>query len=169
LTTDSSTDTDTDPKLLPGAALVVGIRSLVIWGVVAAAVLGTFLRGVHQSCSGALASDGTSFLGADGTPTDIEPRCGTVSMSPSPLVFVLLAAIVIGALTLILRRADDTDQAFRILGNARMALVIVTLVALAVGWIAIMTLKVDDWSSFALYSPLPFAQFDVDTTPITQR
>jgi hypothetical protein len=76
---------------------------------------------------------------------------------------------VIGALTLILRRADDTDQAFRILGNARMALVIVTLVALAVGWIAIMTLKVDDWSSFALYSPLPFVQFDVDTTPITQR
>ncbi len=109
------------------------------------------------------------FVTADGAPTDIEPRCGTATLSPSPLVFLLVAAIVMIALTMILRRAVDEDHAFRILNNARMAIVVLTLVAMAVGSIAVMTLRVDDWGAFAVFSPLPFAQFDVETWPITQR
>ncbi|WP_314452165.1 hypothetical protein [uncultured Microbacterium sp.] len=155
--------------LLPGAAIIVGIRSLLVWGVVASGVLGTFLRGTHQSCTGGISSNGQGFLTADGAPTDIEPSCGMATLSPSPLVFLLLAAIVIGSLTLILRRAVDEDHAFRILGNARMSIVIVTLVALAVGWIAVMTLQIDDWGSYSIFSPQPFAQFDVESWLITQR
>lgn len=166
--TTTTTTTRVTP-LLPGAAIVVGIRSLLVWAIVASGVLATFLRGTHGSCSGGLASDGRGFIAADGTPTDIEPRCGTATLSPSPLLFLLLAAIVIGALTLILRRAVDEDHAFRILNNARMAIVVLTLVAMAVGWIAVMTLRVDDWSSFSVLSPQPFAQFDVETWPLTQR
>ncbi|WP_150953912.1 hypothetical protein [Microbacterium testaceum] len=163
------TTTENTTPLLPGAALVVGIRSLLIWAIIASAVMGTFLRGTHQSCSGGIATDGQGFITNDGSPSDIEPRCGVATLSPSPLVFLLLAAIVVGTLTLILRRAVDEDHAFRILNNARMAIVILTLVAMAVGWIAVMTLRVDDWSSYAVFSPQPFAQFEVESWLLTQR
>ncbi|MDQ1123802.1 hypothetical protein [Microbacterium trichothecenolyticum] len=163
------TTTATPLLLLPGAEIVAAIRSLLIWGVVAATAAGMFIRGSHSSCSGGVASSGDGYIGADGAPTDVEPLCGTVTMSPSPLLFVIMAFIVIGSLTRVLRRADDVPQALGILNNARMALVVVTLVALAVSWIAIMTLHVDDWRSFSLFSPFPFGQFDVETTPITQR
>lgn len=165
----TTTTAESTTPLLPGSAIIVGIRSLLIWAIVSSALVATFLRGTHASCSGGLASDGRGFLGPDGAPTDIEPRCGTVTLSPSPLLFLLFAVIVIGAITRILRRAENEDHAFRILNNARMAIVVLSLVGLAVGWIAIMTLRVDDWSSFSLYSPLPFGQFDVETVPITQK
>lgn len=164
----TATAENTTP-LLPGAAIIVGIRSLLVWGVVASGVMGTFLRGTHQSCSGGLSPNGQGFVTTAGAPTDIEPFCGTATLSPSPLVFLLLAAIVIGSLTLVLRRAVDEDHAFRILGNARMAIAILTLVAVATGWIAVMTLQIDDWSSYSIFSPQPFAQFDVESWPITRR
>ncbi len=166
---DSPTTVDDREDLLPGAPIIVGIRSLVIWGIVAAAALGTFVHGTHGSCTGGLASDGNGFLDANGEPTDIEPLCGTVTMSPSPLVFVLLGIIVVSALTRVLGRATDVDHALRILNNARMIIVVVTLVGLAVTWVAIMTLRIDDWSSFSVWSPLPFGQFEVETHPISQR
>lgn len=161
-------DDDRD-GLLPGAAIIAGIRSLVIWGIVAAVTIGLFVRGSYGSCSGGLASDGEGFLGADGKPTDIEPICGTVTMSPSPLIYVIFAVIVVAALTRVLGRATDIDHALRILNNARMTIVVVTLVGLAVTWFAIMTLRIDDWSGFAVWSPLPFGQFEVETHPISQR
>ncbi|MFV9424000.1 hypothetical protein [Microbacterium sp. S1037] len=161
-------DDDRD-GLLPGAPIIAGIRSLVIWGVVAAAILGMFVHGTHESCSGGLASDGEGYIGADGKPTDIEPICGTVTMSPSPLVFAILAIIVVTALTRVLGRATDVDHALRILNNARMVIVVVALTGLVVGWWAIMTLRIDDWSAFSVWSPLPFGQFEVETHPISQR
>ncbi|MFF0910799.1 hypothetical protein ACFWZW_08950 [Microbacterium enclense] len=164
-----TTTTESSTPLLPGSAIIVGIRSLLIWAIVASALLATFLRGTHASCSGGLTPDGRGFLGPDGAPTDVEPRCGMVTLSPSPLLFLLLALIVIGTITRILRRAEDEDHAFRILNNARMAIIVLSLVALAVGWIAIMTVRVDDWSSYSLFSPLPFGQFDVDTSLYTER
>ncbi len=165
----TTTPTENTTPLLPGSALLVGIRSLLVWAIVASAVSAMFLRGTHQSCSGGLAANGQGFIDAGGAPTAIEPRCGSIELSPSPLLFALLAVVVIGTITRILRRAGDEDHAFRMLNNARMAIVVLTLVALAVGWVAIMTVHVDDWSSFSLYSPLPFGQFDIETWPITQR
>ncbi|KTR82098.1 hypothetical protein NS220_19070, partial [Microbacterium testaceum] len=138
-------------------------------GIVAAGALGAFVRGTHGSCLGGLASDGNGFLDANGEPTDVEPLCGTVTMTPSPLVFVLLGIIVVAALTRVLGRATDVDHALRILNNARMTIVVVTLVGLAVTWFAIMTLRVDDWTSFSVWSPLPFGQFEVETHPMSQR
>ena len=161
-------DDDRD-GLLPGAPIIAGIRSLIIWGVVAAALLSTFVRGSQGGCSGGLASDGKGFIDANGQPTDVEPICGTVTMSPSPLVFVILALIVVTALTRILGRATDVDHALRIVNNARMVIVVVTLTGLVVGWWAITTLRIDDWSAYSVWSPLPFGQFEVETHPISQR
>ncbi len=153
--------------LLPGAEVIAGIRSLIIWAVVATALLSLFIRGGSAGCSGGI--DGDGFIGRDGQPTDVEPMCGSVTMGPSPLLYALLAVLVIAALTRILGRAVTIDHALRIINNTRLIIVVLSLVALAVSYLALTSLRVDDWSAYHVVSPLPFAQFTVDTWPISQR
>lgn len=69
--------------LLPGAEIVVGIRSLLIWAIVAATMLALFLKGSMGSCSGGLTGDG-GFVDAQGRPSDVAPMCGSVIMGASP-------------------------------------------------------------------------------------
>lgn len=151
--------------LLPGAAIIVGIRSLLIWAIVAATTLATFLRGSMSSCSGGVTGSG-GFLDADGQPTDAAPMCGSITMSASPLVYMAIGLIVLLSLTRMLRRADTIDAALRIINNARMVIVVLTLVTFVVGYWAIMTVRVDDWSSYSLLYPFPFATFDISTHPM---
>ncbi|MFS0792538.1 hypothetical protein [Microbacterium sp. 1P10AE] len=160
--TRNETDENT---LLPGAAVVVGIRSLLIWAIVAATMLAVFLRGSMSSCSGGVTGSG-GFLDADGQPTDTAPMCGSVTLSANPLVYVAIGLIVVMSLTRILGRADTIDAALRIINNARMVIVVLTLVTFVVGYGAIMTIRVDDWSSYSLLYPFPFATFDIATHPM---
>jgi len=160
------TQNDTrDDTLLPGAAVVVGIRSLLIWAIVAATMLAVFLRGSMGSCSGGVSGNG-GFLDADGQPSDIAPMCGSITMSASPLVYIAIALIVVMSLTRILGRADTVDQALRIVNNARMVIVVLTLVTFVVGYWAIMTLRVDDWNNYSILIPFPFTTFDISTHPM---
>lgn len=160
------TRNETDENaLLPGAAVVIGIRSLLIWGIVAATMLATFLRGSMSSCSGGVTGSG-GFLDTDGRPADTAPMCGSVTLSASPLVYVAIGLIVVLSLTRILRRADTVDHALRIVNNARMAIVVLTLVTFVVGFWAISTVHVEDWSSYSLLYPFPFATFDISTRPM---
>lgn len=153
-----------ETALLPGAAIIVGIRSLLIWAGVAATMLAVFLRGSMSSCSGGVTGSG-GFLDADGNATDVAPMCGSVTMSASPLVYAAIALIVLTSLTRILGRADTVDHALRVVNNARMAIVVLTLVTFVVGFWAISTVRIDDWSSYSLFSPFPFATFDISTHP----
>ncbi|MCC4248049.1 hypothetical protein [Microbacterium testaceum] len=154
-----------DDTLLPGAAVIVGIRSLLIWSVVAGTMLAVFLRGSMSSCSGGVTGSG-GFLDADGQPTDVTPMCGSITVSASPLVYAAIALIVLASLTRILGRADTVDAALRIINNARMVIVVLTLVTFVVGYWAIMTARVDDWSNYSLLYPFPFATFDISTHPM---
>ena len=151
--------------LLPGAAIIIGIRTLLIWAIVAAVMLATFLHGSMSSCSGGVTGSG-GFTDADGQPTDIAPMCGSVTMSASPFVYVAIALIVVLSLTRMLRRADTIDDALRVVNNARMAIVVLTLVTFVVGFWAISTVRVDDWSSYSLLHPFPFATYDISTRPM---
>lgn len=151
--------------LLPGAAVVVGIRSLLSWAIVAAAMIAMFLHGSMGSCSGGLTGSG-GFLDAEGRPTDIAPMCGSVTMSASPLMYVAIGLIVLMSLNRILGRADSVDHALRILNNARMVIVVLTLVAFVVGYWAIMTLRVEDWNNYSILIPFPFTTFDISTNPM---
>jgi hypothetical protein len=92
--------------------------------------------------------------------------CGSVTLSANPLVYVAIGLIVVMSLTRILGRADTIDAALRIINNARMVIVVLTLVTFVVGYGAIMTVRVDDWSSYSLLYPFPFATFDIATHPM---
>lgn len=160
------TQNDTDENaLLPGAEIVVGIRSLLIWAIVAATMLAVFLRGSMGSCSGGITGSG-GFLDAQGQPTDIAPMCGSVTMSANPLVYVAIALIVVMSLTRILGRAGTVEQALRIVNNARMVIVVLTLVTFVVGYWAITTLRVEDWNNYSIFIPFPFTSFDISTHPM---
>lgn len=151
--------------LLPGAEIIVGIRSLLIWASVAATMLALFLQGSTSSCSGGVTGSG-GFLDADGQPTDIAPMCGSVAMSASPLVYVAIALIVLTSLTRILARAHTVDHALRIVNNARMVILVLTLVTFVVGYWAILTLRVEDWNNYSIFIPFPFTTFDISTNPM---
>ncbi len=152
-------------RLLPGAAIIVGIRSLLIWAIVAAAMLATFLRGSMSGCPGGIDASG-GFIDAAGEPTDTAPLCGSITMSASPLVYTAIALIVVLSLTRILRRADTVDDALRITRNAQMAILVLTIVAFVVGYVAIMTVHIDDWSNYSLLYPFPFVTYDISTHPM---
>lgn len=151
--------------LIPGAAIIVGIRSLLIWAIVAVTMLSVFLRGSMSSCSGGVTGSG-GFLDAEGNATDVAPMCGSVTMSASPLVYVAIALIVVSSLTRILGRAETVERALGILNNARMVIVVLTLVTFVVGYVAFATFHVDDWSNYAVFFPFPFASFDISTHPM---
>ncbi|MGC0368779.1 hypothetical protein [Microbacterium sp. SLBN-111] len=160
------TQNETDENaLLPGAEIVVGIRSLLVWAIVAATMLAVFLQGGMSSCSGGVTGSG-SFLDAEGRPTDIAPMCGSVTVSAHPLVYVAIGVIVLFSLTRILGRADTVERALGILHNARMGIVVLTLVTFVVGHWAIATLHVEDWNNYSLFAPVPFASFDISTRPM---
>ena len=154
-----------EDALLPGAEIIVGIRSLLIWAIVAAGMLALFLRGSMSSCSGGLSGDG-GFVDSQGRPSDVAPMCGSVIMSASPLVYVAIALIVLMSLTWILGRADTVDRALRIVNNARMIILVLTLVTFVVGYWAIMTLRVEDWNNYSILIPFPFTTFDISTNPM---
>lgn len=160
---------DQRATLLPGAAIVVGIRQLLVWGVVAAALLATLLRGTAGGCSGGIAGTGGGFIGPSGERTDVEPMCGQLTMTTHPLMFLLLAAIVLGALTRVLRRADDVDDALRILANARLVIALATMAAFAIGYLTFFTVDTTDWASPGVLIPIPVVGIDIETWPITQR
>ncbi|WP_022878701.1 hypothetical protein [Microbacterium sp. B19] len=160
------TQNETDGNaLLPGAEIVVGIRSLLVWAIVAATMLALFLKGSMGSCSGGVTGSG-GFLDADGRATDVAPMCGSVVMSASPLVYVAIALVVLSSLTRILGRADTVDRALRIINNARMVIVVLTLVTFVVGYWAITTLRVEDWNNYSIFIPFPFTTFDITTHPM---
>ena len=151
--------------LLPGAAVVVGIRSLLIWVIVAVTMLAVFLRGGMSSCTGGVTGSG-GFLDGEGRPTEVAPMCGSVTVSAHPLIYVAIGLVVLFSLTRILRRADTVERALSILHNARMVIVVLTLVTFVVGYWAITTLRVEDWNDYSLFAPLPFAGFDISTRPM---
>lgn len=151
--------------LLPGAEVVVGIRSLLVWAIVAATMLAVFLRGSMSSCSGGVTGSG-GYLDTNGGSTDLVPMCGSVTLSASPLVYAAIALTVVLSLTRILRRADTVERALGILNNARMIIVVLTLVTFVVGYGAFAMLRIDDWSNYSVLFPFPFATFDISTRPM---
>lgn len=151
--------------LLPGAAIIVGIRSLLVWAIVAATMIALFLHGSMSGCPGGIDPSG-GFVDSAGDPTDTAPLCGSITMSANPLVYTAIALIVILTLTRILRRADTVDDALRMTRTARIAILVLTIVTFVVGYVAIMTVRVTDWSDFSLLYPFPFVTYDISTHPM---
>ncbi len=158
--------TTTTPRTLPGAVVIARIRRLIYVAVLAGVAYSILARGSKAGCPGGISADG-GFLDANGDPSDIAPTCVSLTLSPNPIILIVLVGIVIGALTRVLRWADDDASALRILDRAAAALV---LVAAASGVIALVAFGLNplyglDGSGTYIW-PFPFGAVDLDMTPM---
>lgn len=151
---------------LPGAAVIRRIRRLLIWAIGAGVVYGTFGTASRGSCPGGFTGDG-GFIDANGDATAVAPQCVQLNLRPSGIVFVVIAVIVIWAITRVLRQATDEAAAMRILDRA--VIVIVTGVAawMVLTLVSFLSIPLDQWDGSApFWFDFTLGVVEVDQSPM---
>ncbi|WP_426171505.1 hypothetical protein [Microbacterium sp. DWRC1-3] len=152
---------------LPGVLVIARIRRLLILAVIAALVYPTLMVASRATCPGGIDGSG-GFIDAPGRPVDEAPLCVQLTLGPSPLVYVGIAAIVLVALGRVMK-ASDEHGALKVLNRAAIgvgALVIVAIVVSRV-WFFMIPMEGFTSGSWTVFSPFPFGNIDVTTTPMT--
>ncbi|MGV8882092.1 MAG: hypothetical protein ACOH19_08040 [Rhodoglobus sp.] len=155
-----------DTSSIPGAEVVARVRRLLVVGLVAAFGYSIFMTGSKGYCPGGVSADG-SFVDAAGNATDIAPRCINLTLEPSWLVFLAVAAIACGALTMVLRRAADIHSAIRYLDRAAAAIAIIAGASVVISQIWFAMIPITDWDGTGtFFFPFPFGSVDVEIEPM---
>lgn len=153
--------------MLPGARIVARIRRLLWVSIVAGVVYSSFVRASKSGCPGGVDASG-GYLDANGNPTQIPPECVSLTLGPSPLVFLFIGVAAIWSLGRVLRRADDEAAALRILDHTAVAIMVVAGVSVLVAqiWFAFIPLYGINHSGTYIW-PFPFGSVDIQTMPMT--
>ncbi len=147
-------------------AFVARIRRLIIVAALASAGYGLFNAAYKSYCPGGITPAGT-FLDALGNATDVAPTCISLALRPSGLVYAAIIAIVIGALTLVLRRATDEASAIRYVERAATATVIVAVASIVISQVWFSLIPLTDWNGTGtFFYPFPFGSVDLEITPL---
>lgn len=163
----SSSETLQTTTSLPGAEIIARIRRLLVVGLLAAAGYSMFATAGAGYCPGGVDADG-GFIDAAGNATDTAPMCITLTLRPSALVFIAVAAIAFGAITLVLRRAVDVPSALRYLDRAAAAIVIITVASVVISQIWFALIPITEWDGTgAFFYPFPFGSVEMDTQPMS--
>lgn len=133
-----------------GPRMVAGIRRLVIIAALAAFAYGTFMLASKGSCR-------------DGS-VNAEPVCKILVLRPSLLIFAAIVAIVVGALTLVLRRAVDQDAGLAYLNRAGLLIAVLVIATLVIShlWFR-LTPVFDGETARTLIAPFPLGTVEVRT------
>lgn len=146
------------PRALSDATLLTRARMLVGSAVGACVFYGFFTRASRGSCTAAPLDDTAA--------TDAAQTCSTVTLVPSALVYLVVALIVMRAMTIALRHSATTDDALRTLARARTTVIAIAIgsLVLAHAWFA--AIPVDDPWAPTGNAVLPglIAWVDVDVT-----
>lgn len=152
---------------LPGVEIVARVRRLLVVGLVAAVGYSVFMTGSKGYCPGGVNTDG-SFIDAAGNATDTAPMCVNLTLQPSGLVFIAVAAVAFGAITMVLRRAADVPSAIRYLDRAAAAIAILTVASVAISQIWFAMIPITDWDGTGtFFYPFPFGSVKLDTEPMS--
>ena len=158
------------PSLLPGAAVVRGIRRLAVLALFMSIIYSLLATASWASCPGGFDSTG-GFIDANGDPTSIAPSCVSLAMSSNPLVFVIFVLIGIGALSSALKKSRTEADALRYLNSAAVVIAGITVVTLVVSHVWFWNLSVDEWDGIGdlvLHGPFPFAVITTDISPMVR-
>ncbi|MFE5672661.1 hypothetical protein ACFQ58_13760 [Agromyces sp. NPDC056523] len=128
-----ATDRVTDATLssLPGAVMLWHTRRLLIWALGSGVVYSIVTGSSRSNCPGGFTGDG-GYLDGYGQPTDVAPTCTTISLQPSPAVFIAIVVLVLLTLTRVLQRASAESEAIRSLNRARIAIVWIVIASAAI-------------------------------------
>lgn len=152
---------------LPGADIIARIRRLLIVSLIAAVGYSMFATAGAGYCPGGVDADG-NFIDAAGSATDTAPMCITLTLRPSALVLIAVAAIALGAITMVLRRATDVPSAIRFLDRAAAAIAAVTVVSVVISQVWFALIPITDWDGTGtFFYPFPFGSVDMQVEPMT--
>ena len=159
-----------DADALPLRPIVARIRRLVVFAMLAAIGYTAFTVASKGFCPGGVNADGT-FVDAAGNDTQLAPSCINLTLQPSVFIYIGIFAIVIGALTFVLRRASDVPTALRYLDRGAVMVVILTAASVAISQIWFAMIPITDWNGTGtFFYPFPFGSVDLTVTPMhTQR
>ncbi|KKX99782.1 hypothetical protein [Microbacterium sp. Ag1] len=154
---------------LPGVQVIARIRRLLILAVIAALVYPTLMVPSRVTCPGGIDGNGGFFDGS-GRPVDEAPLCIQLTLGPSPLVYVGIAAIVLITLGRVMK-ASDERAALRALNRAAIGIAALVAVAIVVShvWFFLIPMEGFTSGSWTVFSPFPFGNIDVTTTPMTME
>lgn len=151
---------------LPGAAIIRRIRGMLLWSMGTAIVYSTLSTASRGRCPGGVTGDG-GYIDSNGNPTDVAPVCVDLTLRPSPIVFIAIAAIVLIAITLVLRRADSELAALRVIDRAVILMVAVTIAWSALTMVSFFAIPVETWDGVDPFTiPFTFGNIDIDVSPM---
>jgi hypothetical protein len=151
---------------LSGTAVLQRVRSLLIVALAGALVYSILNTATWARCLGGY--DGTGgFINESGEATDLAPMCLTVTLRPNATMYVVLALVVIGALSSILKKARSEMDALRYLTAARVVIVVLVIISVVVSHVWFWNLPVDGWDGGAtnFISPNPFGSVTAVVAP----
>ena len=150
---------------LPGAEIVDRIRRLIIVALVAGVSYSVLTAAGKGYCVGG--ADGAGgFTDAAGNPVDTVPSCVTLTLRPSPMVYFAVAAIILWALTRVLRKANGVASALRVLDRAAVAIGVLVAVSILVSQVWFALIPITEWDGTGtFFYPFPFGAVDMGTTP----
>ncbi|GAA4189739.1 hypothetical protein GCM10022288_18030 [Gryllotalpicola kribbensis] len=103
-----------------------------------------------------------NHVDANGNPTDATQTSVNVVMHASPVIYVLIAAIALGAIAVVLRRAPDEASVVRILTRAMFVAPAVALIAVIVAYAWFRAIPIDYWVQPGWHvAPFPFGSVEV--------
>lgn len=144
-----------------GARVVARIRLLIIVAVFAALGYAVLMAASKGFCAGGVTGDGT-YIDSAGNAIASAPPCVQLTLRPSFLVFAGIAAIVVVALTIVLRRARTETDAVRYLNRAAAAVAILAVASVVISQVWFMATPITEWDgSGAIFFPFPFGTVDV--------
>ncbi|GAA3871353.1 hypothetical protein GCM10022381_13060 [Leifsonia kafniensis] len=151
---------------MPMQPIVARIRRLIVLAMISALGYSAFATASKGYCPGGVNADG-SFIDAAGNATELAPSCISLTLQPSVLIFIGIFAIVIGALTFVLRRAHDVPAALRYLDRGAAAVVILVVASVAISQIWFAMIPITDWNGAGrFFYPFPFGSVDLVITPM---
>lgn len=154
-------------KGLPGVAIIAEIRRVLITALVAVFVYSTVMVASRSYCPGGVDGSG-GFIDSAGQPTDEAPVCMDLTLRPSPLVYIGIAAIVLITLGRVMK-ASDERSALKTLNRASIGVAALVVLAIVVSLVWFFLIPMEEFTSgsWTVFSPFPFGAIDVTTTPLT--
>lgn len=167
LTPSPAPQPDTTAAGLPGAVVIIGIRRLLIWALVAGVLYSVFMSGSKGFCPGGIDADG-GFIDAEGRSVEQAPMCVSLALRPSVFVYVGIALIVLIAIGRV-TKASDERAALRTLERAIQGSGLLVAIALVVShvWFQLIPLEQFSSGSWSVFSPFPLGVIDVVIEPMT--
>lgn len=152
---------------LPGVEIVARVRRLLAVGLAAAVGYSLFMTSGKGYCPGGVTGDG-GFTDAAGNATETAPMCAYLTLQPSALIFIAIAAIAFAAITMVLRRAADVPSALRYLDRASAAIAILAVASVVISQIWFAMIPITDWDGTGtFFYPFPFGSVELRTEPMS--